>query len=1390
MRKPVGLVVLAAIIAAGFNSNVRAAVAVLTSQYDNTRDGANTNEIILTPANVNTNTFGKVFTYSVDGNVYAEPLVMTNVTIPGKGTHNILIVATENDTVYAFDADNFVSTPYWSTSFINPGAGVTVVTGGFNKDLPSSNIQPSIGITGTPVIDPISGIVYIEARTREATVSTTNYVHRLHALSITNGAEMPGSPVVIAANNYLGTGGTGSNITSDGVTYFLPDTDGAGHVLWSGLHEQNRPGLTLVNGKVYIAYAQPGDILPWHGWMFAYDATTFAQTGVICLSPNGNAGGIWQGGGAPVADTNGNIFVNTGNGTFNNVSNNYGDAYVRFSTTNGLQLVDYFTPSNTSALNNADLDVSSAGLLLLPDSVGSAANRHLLVGGSKNGNVFLMNTTNLGGWSGSASSPDLVVQELANVGGGPQIFTSPAYFNGLIYWAAANDVLRAFSISNATMSTSSVTQSSAGFSGGSTPTISAHGTSNGVVWAYAYSGTPVLRAYNATNLTTELYDSQLLSARDGLGNGNGLRFTIPTVVNGKVYVPLKAGVAVFGSSIFMPTPVISPNGGIFTNSQTVTLSNSYPGSSMYYTLDGTTPTTSSLLYTNPFVLTHSVLVSAITTLVGASNSGVATASFINSAELGSGTGLTGMYWSNTTSTNFTNSSFTNPPSFTRIDSNINFNWSNNPPTNTMSQTNFVVRWTGSIQPLYNETYTIAASSDDGERVWVNGQLLINQWVNRNLTTNSFSIPMRAQQLYTIQMDYFQANSNSEAHLYWSSPSTPTNIIPQSQLYPYTNPPPAVALIAPTNGATYTANASVTMDATAAAQYNTISNVSFYASGMLLGTLTNSPYVLTTTILPVGAYSLTAVATDSTGVTNTSSTVNITVNSSTGQPRGLASRPTTPAFYNLPTVIPANLPGNLPLTLSATGVFADVPSLSPATGLIPYGPNTPLWSDNASKSRWLAVPYAGGNITPDQQITFAPTGEWLFPGGTVFVKHFSLTVNETDTNVPQRRLETRLLVRDTNGAVYGVTYKWRSDNSDADLLTGSLNEDIVITNASGTRTQTWYYPSPTDCLVCHTPAASYVLGVKTRQLNGNFTYPSTGVTDNQLRALNYLGLFNPAFDEAGISNYAQLVSVSNNLADVTNRFRSYIDANCAQCHRPGGTGGEAMFDARYDTPLTNQGIVNGTAVGSLGYDNAHIVTPKDIWRSVLYDRANSTDPSIKMPPLARNLVDSNAMTVVAAFINSLPGTPALAPPVFQPSGGAFNASVSVTLQPPDTNAALYYTLNGTLPTTNSTHYTGPFVLTNNLVTVEANAFENGYNNSVAATAVFTIYPDRLAGTVSNGVFVLPFTAAPNKTYILYATTDFVSWTPISTNTPLSSPFYLMDTNSAAYPRRFYRAVQLP
>ncbi len=1340
--------------------------------------------MLLTPANVNVATFGRLITYPVDGYVYTQPLYVSGLVIPGQGTHDAVFVATEHNSVYAFDADSNAGSNgglLWQTNL-----GMSALSNNhefgdrYNNDN-YTDIVPEVGITGTPVIDLAAGTLYVDVRTR-VVGAATNYYHWIHALNITNGTEQPYSPVQVT-NSVAGRGVDSTN----GVVGFSP------------LQENQRPGMTLAGGMLYVAYGSFADTDPYHGWILGFNATNLQQSASYAFNTTPNAtigdfgtnageGALWMGGNGLSVDSSTNLYFETANGSFSANTNggDYSDSFIRLSTSNGLAVGDYFTPYNQLSLANADQDLGSGGPMLLPDSAGSAAHPHLIVGAGKEGKIYLVDRDNMGHYNSANDSQ--IVQEVPGAIG--SAFSSPAYFNHQIYYQGSSDVTKGFLITNGVIVATPVSHATTSFSAlGGTPSVSANGTNNGIVWtlqsdAFASSGPAVLHACNATNLAIELYNSSQNLDRDN--PGGAIQMTTPTVVNGKVFVGAQYALSIFGNSLFLATPGITPAGGLFTNQITVTLSDATPDSTIYYTLDGTTPTTNSPVYTGPFILAASTGVHAIAAQPGAANSGVASAGFVDSSAIGTGTGLLGSYWSNVSSVDFTNASFALPATLVRTDAAINFNWAATPPDPAIGLTNFAVRWTGSIQPQYNETYTFSTETDSGARLFVNGELLINKWVNQPATAWSNSIALLAQQRYNIEMDFFNQSGGALAQLFWSSPSTPQAIIPQSQLYPVTNPPPAVVLSGPTNGAVFTAAASVSLSAEADALYNPLSCVSFYTNGVLVGAVSNAPYALTVTGLPAGSYTLAATATDGSGLTGASIPVNITVAAASGLPYGLTTNGTLGPFLN--QRMPGVFTGSIPLLLSQTGAFADTSNRVPSPGLIPYVPNTPLWSDSAVKSRYLAVPNDAALITPAEQIAFTPAGPWTFPGGTVFVKNFDLVVDQTNPNTPLRRLETRLLVRDTNGAVYGVTYKWRPDNSEADLLTTSLTEAVAVTNAAGVVTQNWYYPSPADCLTCHTAVAKYVLGLNTRQLNGADSYPPGGVTDNQLRVLNRLGLFYPAFDEGGITNYEQLSSVTNLAASPAQRARSYLDANCAQCHQPGGTG--ITFDARYDTPLAQQNMVNATAAFSLGYDNARIVAPSDVWRSVLYDRMNTTDATVKMPPLARNLIDSNAVAVMAGWINSLGGTPALAPPVLTPAPGIFTNQVTLALQPPDGLAALYYTLDGTLPTTNSTRYTGPFHMASS-ATVMANAFEAGYVNSVAVSGLFTIVPPLnnffAPAFLANGSFQMQYWGPAGQSYVLQASGDLVNWFSLSTNVPAAAPFTLTDPGTAGVGCRFYRIV---
>jgi hypothetical protein len=497
---------------------------VLTYHNDLGRTGQNLNEMLLTPANVTSATFGKLFSDSIDGQAYAQPLYIPNLTISGQGAHNVVYVATENDTVYAFDADRGgAGSLLWHTSLL-PNGGSAVSSG----DTSCGQIVPQIGITSTPVIDLTSNTLYAVAMTKEG----SSYFQRLHALDITTGQEKLGGPVVITATvPGSGAGSSGGKITFD------------------PLSQLNRPGLALVNGIVYIAFGSHCDVFPYHGWMFAYSASNLGQIAVFNATPNGSQGAIWQTGDAPAVDSGNNLYVMTGNGTFdaNTGGVNFGDSFLKLTKSgSSLGLSDYFTPFDQANLNSSDQDVGSGGPLVLPDQPGT--HPHLLVGASKPGTIYLLNRDNMGHYCGGCSSDTQIVQSLP--GAITSSFGTPAYWNGNVYFLGSGDSLKAFSLTNGLLSTSPTSQAVNGFGfPGATPSVSANGTTNGIVWALqndaAGSGPAVLHAYNATNVATELYNSnQAAGGRDT--PGFAVKFSVPTVVNGKVYIGTAAELDVFG----------------------------------------------------------------------------------------------------------------------------------------------------------------------------------------------------------------------------------------------------------------------------------------------------------------------------------------------------------------------------------------------------------------------------------------------------------------------------------------------------------------------------------------------------------------------------------------------------------------------------------------------------------------------------------------------------------------------------------------------------------------------------------------------------------------------------------------------------------------------------
>jgi hypothetical protein len=599
------------------------AQSVTTQHYDNSRSGSNPNETILTTANVNTTSFGKLFSQSVDAQIYTQPLYMANITVSGKGAHNVVFVATENDSVYAFDADNnggANATPLWQITLLDSAhgaaSGATAIP---NGDLSTTDINPLVGVTGTPVIDPSTNTMYLVS----ATLEGGNYIQRLHALDITSGNEKFGGPVALS-----GTVSGNGNGSSGGTLNF--DTK------W----ENNRPGLLLLNSIVYIGFGSHGDNGPWHGWILAYNAATLKQTSVWCSSANGIGAGIWMSGSGLAADTDnptgaspgGRLFVATGNGTFDATTPytntmDYGDSIIRLHLNNGVMTVaDDFTPLNQATLNSEDRDVASGGVLVLPDQT-SGGHTHLLVQLGKEGRISVVDRDSMGGYS---TSTDNIVEEIPvnnsgqtnqnfEVGG---LWGMPAFGNNTVYIWGTSDNLKSFPLSSGKISTTpSNTGAQEAGSPSPTPVISSNGTSSPIVWsvqsdAYSSGGSEYLRAYDATNVSTTLYNSQTNSTRDN--PGGAVKFVVPTVINGKVYVGATNQLSVFGllnGSGQAAAPSVTPGAETFTGTISVMITDSTPGSSIFYSTTGTA-TTGSTPYTGPISVSTTETISAIASAPG------------------------------------------------------------------------------------------------------------------------------------------------------------------------------------------------------------------------------------------------------------------------------------------------------------------------------------------------------------------------------------------------------------------------------------------------------------------------------------------------------------------------------------------------------------------------------------------------------------------------------------------------------------------------------------------------------------------------------------------------------------------------------------------------------
>jgi hypothetical protein len=498
---------------------------ITTSQYDNLRTAANLNEKVLTPKNVNSREFGKLGAWKVDGPVYAQPLYVPNVDIPGGSRHNVLYVATEHDSVYAFDADRPGDAPLWKVSFLDPQRSIQPVSG---DEVQCPFLQPDVGITATPVIDLQTGTLFVLARTRVYhRLAPNDYRQHLHALAITTGVEKFGGPKLIEAS----VPGNGAGVSG-------------GQITFDALRENPRASLVLVNGNVILTWASSCDVGPYHGWVMTYDAKTLAQKAALNVTPDGKEGGIWASDTGPAADASGDIFVPTGNGTFNIASGgrDYGDSLLKLDPAT-LAIRDFFTPFDQAKLNSEDADLGSSGPTLLPDQPG--LHPHLLLQPTKGGMIYVIDRDQMGKFRPDGNA---ILQQFKMAGDGG--YGAIAYWNGHAFFAASKDYLRDYAVSGGQLKEAGRANTPRFDNPGATPAVSAKGTQNAIVWVIStrtWNGQDrpaVLYAYDATNIARPIYSSEENAARDRAALAT--RFVVPVVVNGRVYFGTRDRVEVYG----------------------------------------------------------------------------------------------------------------------------------------------------------------------------------------------------------------------------------------------------------------------------------------------------------------------------------------------------------------------------------------------------------------------------------------------------------------------------------------------------------------------------------------------------------------------------------------------------------------------------------------------------------------------------------------------------------------------------------------------------------------------------------------------------------------------------------------------------------------------------
>ncbi len=550
---------------------------VLTYHEDNTRSGWDPAETALTPADVTPGSFGKLFNMPVDGHVDAQPLFVAGVNIPGQGVHDVVYVATENDSVYAFDADNGIL--LWHVSMLGPGESL--------YDRPQAAPAGLVGIMDTPVIDATTGTMYLVAASQSSSGGTTVVHQRLHALSLATGADVLPARSIDQSITYTGAGpgGNGTDVIFDPGQY------------------KERDALLLENGVVYTSWSSNYDAAPYTGWVIGYHASDLGLASVLNIDPagqptssfldDGSGNAFWNSGGGPAADAAGDLYNISANGPFDPVLNaagfpangDYGDSILKMTPSpNALTVTDYFTPADQQLLANQDFDLGSSGIALADEPGPNGTIEHLAIGSDKQGDVFVVNRDAMGKFNASG---DAILQELPGALGSA-LFGTPAVFGGVVYFGAVGEPIRMFSFENGVLVPNGQTADTFTYPG-ATPTVSSNGIANGILWATENTPNAVLHAYLASNPSVELYNSNMApGGRDWFGAGN--KFITPVVADGRVYVATTTGIAAFGLRV-IPPPIFTqpphaasnPNVGNLIALSTLTTDASYPESTLTYT---------------------------------------------------------------------------------------------------------------------------------------------------------------------------------------------------------------------------------------------------------------------------------------------------------------------------------------------------------------------------------------------------------------------------------------------------------------------------------------------------------------------------------------------------------------------------------------------------------------------------------------------------------------------------------------------------------------------------------------------------------------------------------------------------------------------------------------